>query len=154
MANSLQVIALASLVTVVALPVFAAQGQSQRQVPPCLSRKKQAMIGLLLYCSDWDDRYPRAKHWMDAEMPYTKNEQVFKCPEMKSGYGTAFVSSLDKANSVKIADPAMTPVIFDSTTKNRNAFGKLLALLPKIPRHIEGNSIAYSDGHAKMVRVK
>lgn len=92
------VISIIALLAAILFPVFARARENARRAS-CQSNEKQIGLGLMQYCSDYDDvliadwygpqnfeetdpigtvngRYK----WADAVQPYVKSEQIFKCP--------------------------------------------------------------------------
>ena len=123
----------------------------------CLSNVKQLGLATMIYAGDADERYPLRDAWMDALVPYTKNESIYHCPVVPKGtYGYALDSR--RSGAKPPPDPARAPLIFESANPIRNASDPLLSL-PNPGRHpgrAEGgdmgrNSVAYADGHAKVV---
>ena len=102
----LVVIAIISSLAAILFPVFAQAKESAKKIS-CLSGTKQIGIGLYMYVSDVDDTLPMANYpaapayigppftvfawhagagvaelsWADLLLPYTKNIQIFKCPD-------------------------------------------------------------------------
>jgi prepilin-type N-terminal cleavage/methylation domain-containing protein/prepilin-type processing-associated H-X9-DG protein len=91
----LVVIAIIAILAAILFPVFARAREKARQTA-CLSNVKQIMLGVLMYTSDWDERFPGAwaqntssNLWSAAIEPYVKNAQLFQCPSgtYASGWG-------------------------------------------------------------------
>src|SRR5688572_351624 len=87
----LVVIAIIALLAAILFPVFARARENARRTS-CQSNLKQIGLGIAQYVQDFDDKMPRSFYgaftdsdmvanykWMDAIMPYVKNEQVFTC---------------------------------------------------------------------------
>ena len=65
-------------------------------MPPgaCLSNLKQISMGMLQYRSDWDERYPNSAGWIDATLPYVRNETLYRCSALPQGeYGYAMMDA-------------------------------------------------------------
>jgi hypothetical protein len=130
------------------------QDQSINVTPPDLyaesqSRLKQCDLGAQIYANDYDEVFPLAKTWMDAETPYTKNQTLFYSPaigDTGTKYGYAFNIALAGVNLTTIAAPATTLLLFDSTDLSRNATDPITTL-PSPPRYGKLNTLAYADGH-------
>lgn len=119
----------------------------------CMSNAKQSAVALQLYASDYNQLLPDRDLWMDAIVPYTKNEP-FRCPNlMKDGrtdeYGYCLNASVKTFRN--LPSPDVTPLVFESVNLARNASGGIDSL-PKPGRHEGSNSIAFADGHAKKLR--
>jgi prepilin-type N-terminal cleavage/methylation domain-containing protein/prepilin-type processing-associated H-X9-DG protein len=105
----LVVIAIIAILAAILFPVFA-QAKEAAKKTACLSNNKQIGIGLYLYLNDNDDTLPMANYpsspsnvpsafsylsggaggfvaqnWADIIQPYTKNYNLFKCPDDSSG---------------------------------------------------------------------
>jgi prepilin-type processing-associated H-X9-DG protein len=127
-------------------------GTSHRPMQPmCLSNAKQTTLAMAMYLADWDERMAKAANWRDAVLPYTKREEVFRCPNTPDQYGYAMVASMSGADTSKI-DPklaAKTPILFESEILVPNPAGALSSQADP-PRHNGKNAIGFLDGHAKM----
>jgi prepilin-type N-terminal cleavage/methylation domain-containing protein/prepilin-type processing-associated H-X9-DG protein len=89
----LVVIAIIAILAAILFPVFAKAREAARATQ-CRSNLKQIGTGLLMYAQDYDEIIPKAwfgstnapsdavalYKWMDAVIPYIKNEAVFNCP--------------------------------------------------------------------------
>jgi prepilin-type N-terminal cleavage/methylation domain-containing protein/prepilin-type processing-associated H-X9-DG protein len=95
----LVVIAIIAILAAILFPVFAQARDSARQTT-CLNNQKQLGTALMMYAQDYDETLPswpfrsgagglfndpRFKDWsystwVDAVMPYVKNNRVFSCP--------------------------------------------------------------------------
>ncbi|HSI73665.1 MAG TPA: DUF4339 domain-containing protein [Fimbriimonas sp.] len=124
------------------IPVFAAilfpvfsQAKMAAQKTASLSNLKQLSLGVIMYTTDWDDRYPlhmdSAVSLKPAIMPYIKNDMAFVSPHPK---GSVYLGNpkLSAKNSAKVVDPATTILLYDS--------------LPWQPRDVAVE--AFADGHA------
>ncbi|CAN5477058.1 hypothetical protein BH11ARM1_BH11ARM1_14480 [soil metagenome] len=106
----LVVIAIIAILAAILFPVFA-QAKEAAKKTACLSGEKQIGTGLYMYVSDYDDSLPMANYpgapayvgppftifswhagagvaelnWADLLMTYTKNSDIFKCPDDDSG---------------------------------------------------------------------
>ncbi|MGQ9731813.1 MAG: DUF1559 family PulG-like putative transporter [Candidatus Zipacnadales bacterium] len=93
----LVVIAIIAILAAILFPVFAKAREKARQAS-CTSNMKQMALSLLMYNSDYDEKYPNAIgsagyrgwyicnfpntgwHWSAACQPYIKNTQLYRCP--------------------------------------------------------------------------
>ena len=94
----LVVIAIIAILAAILFPVFA-QAKAAAKKTACLSNLKQNSLAVLMYISDYDNRYPQSAYttdgpngWLipamgyhvftvyDAVLPYTKNADIFTCP--------------------------------------------------------------------------
>ena len=104
----LVVIAIIAILAAILFPVFARAREKARQAS-CESNIKQLMLGIKMYCQDYDEKNPTRMlqiqasgmsggismlpgcnqnyylPWFEAIMPYVKNYQLLKCPS--DGFG-------------------------------------------------------------------
>ncbi len=84
----LVVIAIIAILAAILFPVFARAREKARQTS-CLSNVKQVGLGMIMYLQDYDELFPPAinsgsgRYWMEAIMPYVKNQQLFVCPSSR-----------------------------------------------------------------------
>jgi prepilin-type N-terminal cleavage/methylation domain-containing protein len=84
----LVVIAIIAILAAILFPVFARAREKAMQ-NTCLSNVKQITLGLLMFASDNDQKFPvhlgatYGVHptWYDPVVPYIKNSQIMWCPE-------------------------------------------------------------------------
>lgn len=121
----------------------------------CLSIVKQQSLGIIIYASENEDRFPFADRWTSAAKPYLgKHGTAHGCPSLKNGsFGYAFNKALSRAKEPKTAE--LVPLIFESTASAPNK-SDFVVSLPFPGRHSGRNSVAYADGHVRRVlpRVK
>jgi len=147
----LVVIAIIAILAAILFPVFArARAQARKTV--CLSNMKQVALGSMMYTQDFDETFPVERNpntynppapngytWHYSVYPYTKNKQMWHCPEdsrnvaWNEGYldaqlfGPWNVDShlsyayngavFDNSNGVKLANfqaPAQVIMVLDS----------------------------------------
>lgn len=135
---------------------LAAEGEGspreKAMVFACQSNLKQAMLGILQYCQDYDEKFPPANQWTDVIYPYIKNESVYKCPAVPDKFGYAMNYKLSRAVMAQLASPAETVSLFDSTLLRPNAqdYPNLAgASVTWPPRHNGMINYAFTDGHVK-----
>jgi len=77
----LVVIAIIAILAAILFPVFS-KARAKAQQTTCLSNLKQLNLGLLMYCSDWDQYYTPdwPTTWAQCVWPYVKNGPIFTCP--------------------------------------------------------------------------
>ncbi len=82
----LVVIAIIAILAAILFPVFA-RARAKAQQNNCLSNVKQLGLGVMMYVSDYDSRFPYAwssvaptPMWSGSVYPYVKNLQIFACP--------------------------------------------------------------------------
>jgi prepilin-type N-terminal cleavage/methylation domain-containing protein/prepilin-type processing-associated H-X9-DG protein len=88
----LVVIAIIAILAAILFPVFA-RARAKAQQNNCLSNVKQIQLGLIMYASDNNQRYPIASgtgtpDWANAVYPYIKNSQIYLCPTDATTYGS------------------------------------------------------------------
>ena len=131
----LVVIAIIAILAAILFPVFARAREKARQTS-CLSNVKQIGLGVIMYCQDYDEMYPKyslsgvpstVNSWNEVLDPYIKNTQIFRCPSLPGaslGYGVnwrhvicypAIDSSLGReVGLANITEPASTLILTDS----------------------------------------
>lgn len=119
---------------------------AQRSV--CLSNMKQLAAGLMMYCQDYDGKFPIAARWDTDLMPYIKNTNVLRCPSRPSMNGYAFNSRLSGVDSNHLASSAAVPMLFESSVGSPGTADPLTSFL--MP-HDGSGAIAFADGHVKLV---
>ncbi|HEY3397064.1 MAG TPA: prepilin-type N-terminal cleavage/methylation domain-containing protein [Armatimonadota bacterium] len=84
----LVVIAIIAILAAILFPVFA-RARAKAQQSNCLSNTKQITLGLIMYASDYDEKYPipsfadaggNTYYWWNGVDPYIKNFQIWRCP--------------------------------------------------------------------------
>lgn len=152
-----------ALIFSILYPVFVQTGGAPRDL--CVLNLKMIGIGLIMYSSDYDDRFPSAGRWMDGVVPYMRSEDSFACPKVrlqypadvtggkgKGQYGYALSSQIVGRHEEKIEEPGKKIMLFDSSRLERNVIGGP-ALLPRPGRHVHdakpGNNVGYADTHSK-----
>jgi prepilin-type processing-associated H-X9-DG protein len=151
------VVAVVLVGLLLATAVFAKAREKARQVS-CLANVKQIDLGLMMYCSDWGDRYPRSEAWNDAVALYIGNEMTSVCPSAQRAPTQAASPSLrsdylfnDQLSQLKVAQivfPAEIISTADSQSSAWNQFGDASLVAP---RHGGGYSAGFADGHAKWI---
>jgi prepilin-type N-terminal cleavage/methylation domain-containing protein/prepilin-type processing-associated H-X9-DG protein len=97
----LVVIAIIAILAAILFPVFA-QARAKARQTSCLSNVKQLTLGMVMYCQDYDEKFPEwhwdaafvggngwdgsrpndgTTIWWNAIYPYVKNSQVYSCPD-------------------------------------------------------------------------
>ena len=86
----LVVIAIICIIAAILFPAFAKARENARRAN-CQSNLKQVALGLKMYATDYDSKYPKQKFdagslygWADAIFPYTKSLQILQCPSEKN----------------------------------------------------------------------
>ena len=132
-------------------------GHPASKTTACLSNVKEMGLASVMYSMDENDRSPLRDVWMDALVPYSKNEAIYHCPLVpKTAYGYALDSR--RSGRKPPQDPARATLIFESVNPIRNASDPLLSL-PYPGRHpgIDANpkagrnTVGFADGHSKAV---
>jgi hypothetical protein len=114
----------------------AAQAHVAAQATANLSNVKQLSLGMLLYQSDWDDKFPYVQ---DTESlrpildPYLKNNNLWQVIG-NPGSRFLFNMSLSGSTVTELEEPANTPMFYESQP---DSSGK--------------RAVGFADGHAKRV---
>ena len=145
------IVTIGLLLGLICYPVYAGNG-GHRHRRACLSNTKQLGLGMIMYMSDHDELLPHLQ-WNDQIVPYTKNPDLFRCPQIESGKGSGFALNgrLRGKSAVGDKKPAEVATIFESNDLTLGAVGWTLEPLDS-KRHENGINVAFLDGHAKMVR--
>ena len=163
----------AGMVAAILFPVFARAREKARQ-SSCLSNLKQIELGLLMYCQDYDDHFPRRSAFPDARQveqgvvtgtgstafdaaqyyppdnwrmiiyPYIKNNQIFVCPTTGSVYSYQFNDSLYNVEMGQITRAGELVSIFEAGFLDGSAPGP----------HADGYNVGFTDGHCKWMKSK
>lgn len=139
-------------------PLFAHAHINRRHLHD-LSNLKQSGTALLMYASDYDERYPVANRWMDSLMPYAKLDDIFRSsyatPNNPNDFGFAFRTEFGLKPLIDFAEPERQVTLFDSTILSRNATSGL-ETLPKPGRYksdsVSGNLFGYVDSHVRFIK--
>lgn len=107
----------------------------------CVTNLKQIGLGTMQFLQDWDEKFAlKADKYQEALMPYIRNEQIFHCPDDKSGaLSYSFNAKLENLTQAQITVPSQIVMIYEG--KN----GQLEF------RHNNRAGIAFADGHYKLV---
>ncbi len=116
---------------------------------PCLANVKQLTVCQLIYCDDFDDRFPQAESWMEDAAPYYNGREFFcpTLPDRKStqfGYAMYFKVASRKVDS--FAEPDKTISLFESVVLDMNATTSLVGFGD---RH-QSVPVSFVDGHVKV----
>ncbi len=117
----------------------------------CQSNQKQIMLGILQYAQDYDEKYPLARNWIDVLRPYTKSEQLFKCPALgKPGNGYALNSKFAGKSLSSVNEVATTINIYETSNRARNVFAPFNGRAYRHEQNgLKGMNIGFADGHVK-----
>ncbi len=142
-------------------------GSGSRRKVQCLANVKNLSIAVQMYVNDWD-HFPSQDTWTTDISEYIKNDNIMICPdvmrvrEWRTGQVDTLVADIEagrwpgsyayNANLSGVPewdldDPAQVISIFESDAGWNAAGGP--ELLPKEPRHMEGENYGFTDGHAK-----
>lgn len=136
----LVVIAIIAILAAILFPVFAQAREKARQIT-CTSNLRQIGVAILMYAQDYDGITPIIREcspvpgwtpcqsgrvtlgWMDFIQPYTKNQQVFKCPSDPSPVipvppGTPALINAQPGQGYVFGNPANRP-----GGQNRSSYG-------------------------------
>jgi len=119
----------------------------------CITHVKQMTMALQMYAQDYDGVITTSA-WQENLAPYVKSTEMFDCPRLvKDGQrnGYALNKDLPGMSTSRMADPSSTPSFFDSNVSGVDDIAPVTAV-PSPPRHKDGNTIGYYDGHVKTIR--
>ncbi|MCC7228941.1 MAG: hypothetical protein IT203_01005 [Fimbriimonadaceae bacterium] len=109
---------------------------------------KQLALGQIMYASDNDERFPIAGKWADLIYPYTKTQEILKCPDAKTPQSYAMNEALSSNSMERLSSPNQTVLLFEADAYLSNASGGREWF---VRRHHDTGSVAFTDGHAKRV---
>jgi prepilin-type processing-associated H-X9-DG protein len=146
-----------AILAAILFPVFAKAREKARQ-SSCASNVKQLELGLLMYCQDYDQRFPPGLpgrsavempvaspaayptgDWRSAILPYTRSNELFLCPTTNTRDSYEFNDKLYGLGIARVTSPAETATLFDK--------GFLTA--PGDGPHNLGHNIGFTDGHVR-----
>ena len=186
----LVVIAIIAILAAILFPVFAKAREKARQAS-CSSNLKQIGLAMIQYRQDYDETTPwfvngaawtagpnSNSYWGVFYEPYTKNQQIFRCPSASStddmGNGAAAVLNstyglsayYENKNDAAVTEPAGKIVAHDSWETRMDDNGDMLcpangqtlnltqwrsypARVWEYWRHNDTCNLLYYDGHVK-----
>jgi prepilin-type N-terminal cleavage/methylation domain-containing protein/prepilin-type processing-associated H-X9-DG protein len=125
----LVVIAIIAILAAILFPVFAQAREKARQTA-CLSNCKQIANAVIMYTQDYDETYPVCNRtynasddttgrasWVQHLQPYSKNTQLFLCPN------GLFNDDTDPVNNNIITVPGMNASTAGAIKVNRRSLG-------------------------------
>ena len=128
----LVVIAIIAILAAILFPVFA-RARAKAQQNNCLSNVKQLELGVQMYCSDNNQKFPTPCHgwwgrtqWTGAIMPYVKNNQIYvdpsaaNTPTMQDGTPSNYIGQWEAggANGSPPDPPGLDQVAFPAEMFN------------------------------------
>jgi prepilin-type N-terminal cleavage/methylation domain-containing protein/prepilin-type processing-associated H-X9-DG protein len=175
----LVVIAIIAILAAILFPVFSRARAKARQAN-CLSNLRQLGTAIEMYTTDYDERYPGAPNgnggsgqyggWVwyaqfgqpgpgyfdvtrGGLYPYTKNAQIYSCPDDRSGSGCSYeLNGWLRWQSIAIVPkPSETLLLIpedDHGTANDGYFDVPAGDWPR-RNHNDGLTAAFVDGHVK-----
>lgn len=105
----------------------------------CLSNLKQLGIAMMIYTTDWDDRFPPADGWRRLSDVFG----IQGCPSTPRRWSYAFNGALSKMKLEALEAPHETVMIFECDSVRENDFGGEERL---VYRHGKKGPIAFADG--------
>ena len=127
-------------------PVFE-RARNIKRSESCQSHLKQTGIAMMAYIRDYDEIHPLANRWSEGLLLYSKSDAIFHCPSAAK-FGYSMNAHLNSLNMSRVNNPAMTPLIFDSSIlkKFQHDTG---ASWPEDARHPKGNAVLFDDAHVR-----
>jgi hypothetical protein len=114
----------------------------------CLSQLKQLGVANQMYLADFD-RLPDFA-WSAALEPYTRNANLFRCPQVKTGFGYAMNPYLARAPLP--TNPELTPLLFDTPNLSRDALMVSIAPIAE-DRHRGRINVVFAEGRVKALEL-
>ena len=150
-------IAVGSIALLVAAAPLLLQSKSKSHSPEtmCLTNMRYVGLGLMMYAQDYDERLPPTTGWSAHLGPYVKNESRFRCPSLAGrGYGYAFDARLDRLPLEKLAAPADTVALYETTDWSKNASWPGTKFATRHGLDETHGNVAFADGHAKALKAE
>jgi prepilin-type N-terminal cleavage/methylation domain-containing protein len=162
----LVVIAIIAILASILFPVFARAREKARE-SSCISNLRQIGAALHMYASDHDDLLPLANEYpaspagqdeyhqgppsiVEILNPYTKNQQIFRCPSDKDDMWKIQGTSYDYGYGALDADLPM-PVQSIDAPWGREPSSTLIMGDYSNDWHTKGFVGLFADGHAKVM---
>lgn len=173
----LVVIAIIAILAAILFPVFA-RARAKAQQNNCLSNNKQFSLSIIMYASDYDQKWP-LMGVMDANQdptdytisvgPYMKNTQILQCPSYagpyQSQYSTPYSMNgmLSGVKTEAAQQPVRTLLLVESQygpqyytpgiwKDGAQSVWERINALNTMRIHNDGINAAWCDGHAKWVK--
>jgi prepilin-type N-terminal cleavage/methylation domain-containing protein/prepilin-type processing-associated H-X9-DG protein len=174
----LVVIAIIAILAAILFPVFAQAREKARQTT-CLSNLKQIGLGVMMYAQDYDEAYPSASVYGDADgvdswhaqgsgrqikdliVPYTKNLDIWQCKSDSNGWFQTYknsywwnycLSGRDFFQSLKYFPPVTTAAIDRVANLQMIQDNWVASHTAGLTGGQRRWNIAFADGHAKFTR--
>jgi prepilin-type processing-associated H-X9-DG protein len=117
----------------------------------CAANLRQLAIAAMMYCQDYDEKFPIADRWCDATFPYVANERLYACPADDGDYSYGMNYKLSRFELSDVWSPSDTVLFFESEPSRKNAWDEGGAMpgdsLAEPARHEGLNNYAWVDGH-------
>ena len=94
----LVVVAITAIIAAILFPVFSTLRERGRRTT-CQSNLKQFAMAMQQYVQDSNGTYPLSLYWQDTVYSYTKNVQVFRCPDNSENNGNVTFTDPSGATS-------------------------------------------------------
>lgn len=133
----------------------------------CISNMRQLAMAVQVYAVDNGELLPPANRWVDCIWDTSRKHLVGRnkrriprdfialisdCPVDKSKWSYAMNSNLS-GRKLSGMDRAKTVLLFESDLGKKNAADNGKSW-PKELRHLDGNCIAYADGHCVFLKTR
>ncbi len=118
----------------------------------CMNNVKQLNLALMMYATDFNDRFPASSNWCDALIPYLAGmTNSFLCPEGAPNQRCHYALNAHVAGRElsDIQEPSQVVLVFEIEGGWNVTGGR--ELLSIRPRHNSLCTVGFADGHAEMV---
>ncbi len=147
------------ILAAILFPVFA-RAREKAQQTMCLSNARQLSSAMMMYQSDWDTSYPLASNWNESLRQYARPTKSsantamgppWVCPAAKDKNLPSYAinDKLSGLRAAQVNSMADTVGIYESEPGKDLANGP--TLFPSPPRHRQGNTVGFADGHVTSV---
>lgn len=162
------VLAIIVILAAILFPVMSRVRENSRRTT-CQSNQKQLALALDMYLQDYDGKYMSGVSLPTDLAPYTKNQQIFYCPDVDATVSTnAYILALPSFAESKISTPSKTLLLFDSTPLDLRGNSASIVFSPPCTTtvfgvpvgatggiftgpvvHFGGGNYLFADGHVK-----
>jgi prepilin-type N-terminal cleavage/methylation domain-containing protein/prepilin-type processing-associated H-X9-DG protein len=166
----LVVIAIIAILAAIIFPVFSRAREAARKAI-CQSNLRQLGLAFLMYCEEWEERYPPAYQWKTRLQPYIRTVEINRCPsrpELPWYYGHGYnigcpspqVRGFPEERIAAIMSPDRKILVAEWDRCNAGPpcgppglfAGDATCFWAVCRVHNGGSNLLFADGHVKWMR--
>lgn len=141
---------MAPMMIAILFPVFA-KARERADEGNCLSHLKCISLSMKAYTMDYDGHLPPLSGWNAAATFFHASPDQLICPSTKGHQPSYAINARLKHISLdSVKSPECTALLFDSVPGTNKSGGS--EIFPSPLRHLGGECVVYTDGHAKWVK--